>query len=143
MICVICNVDRARVNTGIKKRDGGFIYNDEKGKAWVGRKCSKCTRKKCSAGQVVDGLIKCIECEDMKVKLNTGLRYTNNKKIYADQEGRRWNGNKCPDCRYFKEPKEKQKRICGCGREMDKNRYFKCSFCVRDLPSDVGEFIYC
>ncbi len=83
--------------------------------------------------------MKCRDCGKDQTYTLSSKRKENQRRIYVDESGRQWNGLQCPSCKYGGFSKgAKSKRLCKCGRFMEKTRYFKCMECKPVLESDPG-----
>lgn len=129
--CKICNTSKEKeLISHNKAKDslGNIIYNNT---------CYDCANKRKLENSVKvakprDPLhtckkVECSECKKSVNKINIGYYCKNEAFIYADENGRKWSGKKCPDCSqdYYKQyraqlpKKEKETRACeNCSKEF-------------------------
>lgn len=43
-------------------------------------------------------LSKCTGCQDIKHRIQNGKQPDGINKVWVDENGKKWNGRKCPDC---------------------------------------------
>lgn len=92
----------------------------------------------------------CKDCNQFKKRLHMGKKGSRNRKVYHGEDGREWDGKRCPQCRYLnaKVVQIAPNRTCKfvksdghvCGKKLPIERYFNCLGCVEELESDDDSF---
>lgn len=88
----------------------------------------------------------CKDCGTDKPRLVSVQRRQNNRFVYVNEIGKRWNGKQCPECKgdtkkplcFECAPAHTSKRACRlCKDTLPDTRYFACERCVPDLGEDT------
>lgn len=82
--------------------------------------------------------MKCKDCKIDKTHRLSLKKNRNGRNVYVDELGQRWNGLQCAKCKCGVVAKTLSHRKCGCGKPIEKSRYFVCESCKPVLESDPG-----
>lgn len=91
-----------------------------------------------------EGQITCTKCFEKRTRILGKLGRSDGRKIYVDQNGKRWLGWTCPPCTQtarVKYDKVKSRKCRHCNKLLSASRYFDCINCkpVLDENMDINE----